>query len=208
MQKTVFVDIETTDLDPQTAEPIQIAAIAVNSKTLEPVEQFEVKIQFDVYAANKKALERNCYTPEGWAKALVNVEAIRLFTFFLEKHATWERTSQKGTNYVTTELAGHNIALYDGPLLMAWYKRLDQFLPAAAWVTGPIDTMQMARAIAWARGEDWGRFRLDDLCARFKIPLKHAHDAMDDVMATVELARHLRTFVMLPKLQTISFPGG
>ena len=197
MQKTIFVDIETDRLDPKTANPIQLAAIVVDRDTLKEYGQFEVKLRFNVKAADPKALERNCYTPEDWEPALVPSVGMMLFSGFLEAHSTWDRISKKsGVSYTTTELAGHNIALYDAVLLREWYKRMDKFLPAAAWVTGPVDTMHMARAIEWARGERWiDGFSLDALCKRFGIVLENAHDALEDVRATVELARALRSMI-------------
>lgn len=116
---------------------------------------------------------------------------------FLNEFGSWKRTSKSSNKtYTTAELAGHNIALYDAVLLRSWYKRLDGYLPAAAWVTGPVDTMQMARSIEWARGERWeDGFSLGPLCKRFGIVLEGAHDALNDVLATVELAKRLRGMI-------------
>ena len=194
---TIFVDIETDRLDPKTANPIQIAALAVHRATLAQLEQFELKIKFPVKAADPKALERNCYDPKDWVVVVPPRDAIEIFNDFLNRLGSWERTSKSsGKSYTTAELAGHNIALYDAVLLRSWYKRFDDYLPAAAWVTGPVDTMQMARAVEWARGERWeDGFSLGALCERFGITLDGAHDALNDVRATVELAGHLRGMI-------------
>ncbi|MEE8308657.1 MAG: 3'-5' exonuclease [Gammaproteobacteria bacterium] len=194
---TVFIDIETDRLNPIQANPIQIAAIAVDRDTLAPIEEFEIKIAFPVEFASPDALERNCYTPEAWIKAALPLTAMTEFNGFLDGHGSWERTAKSsGKTYATAELAGHNIALYDAVLLRSWYKRFDGFLPAAAWVTGPVDTMQMARSIEWARGERWEEgFSLGALCKRFGIVLEGEHDALNDVLATVELAKQLRGMI-------------
>lgn len=193
--KIVWLDIETDKLDPVAAQPIQVACIATDRITLEEIDSIELKVNFREYHANLEALKRNHYDFDVWSKeALLPEKALETLTDFFAAYSTWKRTSRRsGNGYVTCEVGGHNIAIYDAIILANWYKRLDEFCPAAVWVTGPIDTMQWARAVEFARGERWDSgFSLKALCERFGIKLENEHDAMADVKATVELARVLK----------------
>jgi exonuclease I len=191
----VWLDIETDRLNPLTANPIQVACIATNRVTLEELDHFEIKIHFNVQAADPSALERNCFDAEIWEKEAVNPsEAILLVSAFFKDYSTWTRISKRSDRqYTTCEIGGHNVAAYDAVVLSQWYKWLDAFCPAATWATGPVDTMHWARAIEFSRGERWeSGFSLAALCERFNIVLEGEHNAMNDVAATVELARILK----------------
>ena len=193
-QTTVFLDIETDRLDPKTANPIQIAMVAVNRATLEEIDSFESKIKFDATQADPDALERNCYDVDIWEReAIEPFRAMENIRAFLLRHGDWSRVSRRGNNYYTAEIAGHNAANYDAVVLASFFKRHEAYLPAATWVTGPVDTMHMARCIEWLKNERWeSGFSLGALCQRFDISLENEHDAMADVRATVELAGVLR----------------
>lgn len=190
---TVFIDIETDRLEPTTANPIQIAMIAVDKVSLEEIEDFEVKIDFDVESASPEALDRNCYDDEVWEyEAIDPATAIGIADDFLLRHSDWKRVTRKGASHITCELAGHNVANYDAVVLKSWYDRRCLYAHFAWWTTGPVDTMHMARCLAWAKGEHWPAYNLEALCERFEISLENSHDALADVIATVELAKALK----------------
>jgi len=195
VNKIVFLDIETNKLDPATAVPIQIAALAVNSKSLKIVGEFEAKVKFDLGSADPKALQRNSYNKEVWESEATapHVVAAALEDFF-DRHATWTRTSiGSGKRKTWCEVAGHNISFYDGPILNRWlYNLRGVFSVAALWTTGPLDTMHWAKCKEF----EWGRrfvngLSLGALCKCFGINIENEHDALADVIATVELAKRL-----------------
>lgn len=199
MHKTVFIDLETTGLDTNTARPIQIAMVAVDRDTLEQIDSMEIKIEFDEALASPDALERNHYDRDVWAaEALPTTLAIKHVGDFLKRHATWQRTGKSGRTYTTCEIAGHNIAGYDAPILQRWFGDKNLFCPAATWTTGPVDTMHMARCIDWLKGydPDPDGYSLGALCARYFIKIENEHDALDDVTATVKMAKALRLSVV------------
>jgi DNA polymerase-3 subunit epsilon len=69
--KLAFVDIETTGLDPEKHEIIDIAVVVVEPGTLEPVLQWSAKILPEhIETADPWALEVNGYTPDGWRHAM------------------------------------------------------------------------------------------------------------------------------------------
>ncbi len=195
MDVVVFVDIETDRLDPGQANPIQIAMISLNRETLGEIEDFEVKIKLRG-DPDQSALERNCYDEGVWAREAVSHRSAReLVARFLDKHATWTRVSLgKGRRQTWTELAGHNIAEYDGPILKRWLGYDQQRRNPAIWTTSTIDTMHWARSMELALNERWVEgFSLGALCKKFDIHFEgEEHDALADVRVTVELARKLK----------------
>ncbi len=187
--RLAFFDLETAGLNRKRHPIIQVAAIAVD-RTLEPVEAFEAKIQFDHRRANKSSLRKNHFHAGVWARdASDESTAARGFADFLRRHATIPTTSTNGDTYHVAQLVAHHAA-FDGPFLQAWFDRLGIFLPARRHV---LCTMQ--RAI-WYFAEHPDStppkdFKLATLCQHFGVPFHaaSAHEALADVSATVGLYR-------------------
>ena len=100
------------------------------------------------------------------------------------------------------QLVAHNAERFDSPFLHAWYRRLGLFLPARYMA---LCTKQRA---LWLLEEDKSltppaNFQLQTLCEYFgvSLPAEAAHDALNDVRATVELYRAIRRHVQPPRLQ-------
>lgn len=186
---TVYFDFETGGLLPNQPN-IQLAAVAVDDAFNE-LDSFEAKIQFDVNAADAKALEINHYSEELWKlTALPEAEVVVQFQQFLRKHATVDMVSKRtGNTYKVARLAGHNAATFDNPRLMDAFKRHNQFLPAHPLA---MDTMQRAMWFAHENGIQFESLKLGALCAYFKIALPDAHDALADVRGCVALAKAMR----------------
>jgi DNA polymerase III epsilon subunit-like protein len=69
--KLVLVDFETTGLDAQKDEIIEIGAILCDAQSLEVIWEYEQKLlPTHIETAHPKALEVNGYTPELWKDAL------------------------------------------------------------------------------------------------------------------------------------------
>lgn len=184
----MFVDLETGGLE--TWRPIiQIAAIAIDSEGRE-LESFEAKLRFDERVADPKSLRKNHYSEERWFRearpACVVAEA---FAQLLIRHATIDQPAVRGRVFQVAQLVAHNAA-FDGPFLRAWFDRMHLFLPASPRV---MCTVQRAM---WSFHENRlltppVDFKLSTLCQYFGVPLssEDAHDAMNDVRATVALYR-------------------
>jgi DNA polymerase III epsilon subunit-like protein len=187
----IFVDLETSGIDPKRHAIIQIAAIAIDNE-LQPVEAFEAKIRFDEHRANKNSLRKNHYQKGIWAREAQKEEEVgRTFAAFLRRHASVPMTSARGEEYLVAQLVAHNAA-FDGPFLQAWYARLGIFLPASRHV---LCTMQ--RAI-WYFTENPALlppkdFKLATLCHYFGATLHaaDAHEALSDATATFQLYQAL-----------------
>lgn len=190
--KLVFFDLETGGFDPERHPIIQIAAMAVDAN-LTPIETFEVKIKFDLATADPEALQRNSYHAETWEREAVSeIVACHEFSAFLKRHSDVKQVSQRtGRPYLVAQLIGQNADTFDNPFLQAWYKRLDQFLPAAPRV---MCTYQ--RAMHFFHEKPYlvppVNFRLEELAKYFQFELKNAHDALADVMATHHVYKAMR----------------
>lgn len=191
---TVFFDLETGGLKPN-SPIIQIGAIAVCK--LSVVEEFEVKLKFDLAYADPKALEINNYTKEAWADAQPEAKALARFSKMLRRHSCVDKVSKRGKHYKVARLAGHNIARFDCPIIRAAYERLDEFMPADLF--RPLDTLHLAW---WKFAEEPAdnqpeRFTLTALCEHYNIgrlgntPLADTklHDALADCHASFEIAK-------------------
>ena len=151
-------------------------------------------MQFDEAEADPRALLKNHYSPELWqAEGVEPVEAAHSFSGFLRRHATVDLFSTEGQRYQVAQLVAHNGEGFDGPFLHAWYRRLELFCPARYMV---LCTKQRA---LWLIEEDKtlmppSDFKLGTLCQYFGVTLRpeEAHDALNDVRATVGLYRAIR----------------
>lgn len=191
-QRLVFVDIETAGL--QVWRPIiQIAAIAVNSSFRE-LECFEEKIEFDERRAVRRSLHKRHYSRRRWQREARRDRDVAVeFGAFLARHATVNAVNARGEPFVVAQLVAHNAA-FDAPFLRAWFERLGIFFPGTYRVF-----CTLHRAM-WLFHEDRtlkppDDFKLGTLCQYFgiRLPADQAHDALNDVRATVALYRAMHS---------------
>lgn len=183
----VFFDFETGGIKPESPN-IQLAAIAVDGNFNE-LESFETKIAFDISKADAKALELNHYTPEAWENAPTEAFVVHQFAQFLNRHKTLSMVSRtSGRPYKVARLAGHNAHSFDAPRLQDMFRRHNAFLPAH-----PIALCTLQRAMWWANENCIfaDSFRLEACCSLMGIELKKAHDALNDVRASIAIARFI-----------------
>ena len=192
-ERLVFVDLETAGLE--TWRPIiQIAAIAVDSE-LNELERFEAKLMFQRKFVAPASLQKAAYSRETWkSEAIASGEGLRRFSSLLRRHATVDQVASDGRPFRVAQLVAHN-GTFDGDFLRAWFDRFNEFLPASPRV---FCTLQRAM---WLIHEDKSLtpppdFKLQTLCRYFGVRLhsKDAHDALNDVQATVELYRAMAEY--------------
>lgn len=190
--RLVFLDLETGGLDPSRHPITQIAAIAVDER-LNELETFEAKIDFDMAAADQEALLKNNFDREVWAReSRPDMHVCNELSRFFKRYADVEMISKAGKPYSVAQLIGHNADKFDGPFLQAWFKRLDQFMPAAFSV---MCTYQKARHHFFDNQhlKQPPGFKLGELCAHYGIPLANAHDALADCRANVAIYRAMQS---------------
>lgn len=191
----IFFDLETggvEDCHPTT----QIAAVAVDASLPDwPIlERFERKVQFDVSRCDPEALELNHFDPDVWENEAIPASQIRAeMKVFFSRHTTLSLTSARGNPYRTAKVAGHNIIRFDLPRLDRLFG--EGFKPYGGWRA--LDTIVLA---SWILDGRLGitpdksapqNLRLGTLCEFFSIDIEGAHDALADVLATVQLAKAL-----------------
>ncbi len=196
-ERLVFVDLETGGFE--TWRPIiQIAAIAVDSSHCE-LEVFEAKLNFGYRYVDTRSLRKNSYCPEIWKReGRPANEVATAFADFLRRHATVEVSGGRG-GFQVAQLVAHN-ASFDGPFLLAWFERMGQFFP------GHFRLLCTVQRAVWLFHEDKTLtpprdFKLGTLCEYFGVPLRpeDAHDALNDVRATVGLYREMVGYQPLPR---------
>ena len=182
----VFVDLETSGLDPEQHDIIQIAAIDVMSG-----DQFNALLNFKVCNASEEALKVNHYDPERWAEEAVSQRRAYVeFHEFLLKHAKQQRRNRKtGDLYNVAVLAGHNLEKFDMRFLQNWEARMKGLIVGRLPMDyACYDTLQLARWLLPGREG----YRLDDLVQYFEIKMdRKNHDAMNDVEANILVAAKL-----------------
>ena len=186
----VWIDVETGGLNPDLHQLTQIAAVATNSNPELDIigEPFERKIKLVPGKYLQEALDKQNFSIPVWDEEGVTItEALG----DLHKWAhpfTDERTSRAGNLYRAVDVAGHNIT-FDASFLEASAKRSSIRLPLAVWTGGMLDTLHLAKWVAVKEGFEFTNFQLETLCKARGVVDFTAHDALQDVMATVRLAR-------------------
>lgn len=175
--RLAFIDIETTGLDIERHEIVQLGVVLVEQKwdgdkpTFEILDELELKVKPErIHLADKVALRINGYNEADWALAYSLKEAMQMFA---------DKTKD-------SIMVAHNVA-FDFC-----------FLAKAFSLTGienkmhyhKLDTISIAFAKLHLK-EGVDRFSLQYLCTHFGIENKRAHTALSDCRATLELYKKL-----------------
>lgn len=191
----VFYDIETSGLDSNIQDIIQIAAIAFSIEGGEwnELEEFEVKLRFDQNKASKEALDGNCYNEEIWEKeAIPRSSGLRMFSSFLNKYKDVKRVGKKsGKEFLCCRTAGHNIKMFDDHFVRAMFNKFDLFCPMDYLEV--YDTLQLVLWDSIGYQNKPENYQLGTLCDVFDITLETAHDALSDIRANSMLAQKIIT---------------
>ncbi len=187
----VWVDLETGGTDEHAHQITQIAAVATGpAPEFDEVDWFEQKVILTEGRWTQEALDKQAYSPEAWAEEAIPIaRAMTDFDEWLRGFTHQRRSKRTDRLYDVCHMGGHNVE-FDGRFLRATAKRLALWLPLTNWTGGQLDTLHMAKWWFLLRHEYPETFTLEALCEYFRIPI-NAHDAEDDVLATIQLARKL-----------------
>jgi len=173
-----FIDLETTGLDPERHEIIEIGVIlarqierANTGPLVEVIEEFELKVIPErIEDADPKALQINGYDPERWTEAMSLGKAIEIVR---DKTEDAVMVGQNVTfDWVFLEKAFTKIGIKN----KMHYHR--------------VDLMSMAFAKLYDIPE-MQRFSLRELCVYFGVKNEKAHNALSDIRATYEVYKKL-----------------
>ena len=172
-QKIAFIDIETTGLDRDKHEIIELAAVIAEIKNGEfvVVDELDMKIQpKNIANAEPQALRVNGYNEADWLFAISLEDAMTVF-------------AKKTDGAIFT---AHNITFDYG------------FIEQAFKTSGvenkmhfhKLDTISLAFGILHTN-DDIGKLSLRALCEKYGIENKKAHSAFADAYATYEVFKKL-----------------
>ncbi|MFA5932875.1 MAG: 3'-5' exonuclease [Microgenomates group bacterium] len=161
----IFLDIESTGLDIQNHEIIQIGAIKTSSqKPFKMVAEINLKVKPErIEDADKDALKLVGYTEAGWKDAISLQEALTILDDFAKGGV----------------LVGYNVN-FDWAILYKAYHGLGRIDP---FYYHRVDVMSMAYLTFFPK-EEIKRFSLGEICTHLKINRDAAHDALDDAKVT------------------------
>lgn len=168
----IFLDLETTGLQVQKHEIIEIGALKVNcKKPFNIVEELEVKVKpKSIEKADKKALKVVRYTSEEWIRASSLEEALAKLEEF-------------GRNGV---LVGYNVN-FDWAILNRAYYSLGTTDP---FYYHRLDVMPMAYCKLYGK-HSLKRFSLGEVCKYLKVKRENEHRALSDAKTTYLLFKKL-----------------
>lgn len=168
----IFLDLETTGLEVQKHEIIEIGALKVNSfRPFKIVAELSVKVNpKNLKNASKDALKITSYSQDRWKDALDIKE-------------TLQKLDEFGKDGILT---GYNVN-FDWAVLDRAYFALGRQDP---FYYHRLDIMSMVYLRLFSK-KSLKRFSLGEVCKYFKIPENRKHHALDDARATYFVFKHL-----------------
>jgi DNA polymerase III alpha subunit (gram-positive type) len=163
-----ITDIETSGLDADVHELLELAILVVDQKTLRVRDQYHTRIRpMRIRTAAKRALEVAGYSPRAWSTAVDLETAITVY-------------AQKARDAI---FCSYNLYL------------ANSFMDAAFKATGVEDPTDYHRldlfTLAWSRLGP-GPANMDSICKRLDIvPEPMPHRAMDGALKQLEVLRAL-----------------
>ena len=163
-----FTDIETTGLNRQKHEIIEIGLLIVKQPELKIIDTWETKIKpLNLKTADPEALKITRYNSKDWALSLQPKPALEAF-------------SKKTKNCI---LVGHNIA-FDRPFLEDHFRR---WKVPVRWDYHSLDTI----TLAFYKLGPGQKLRLSEIAKILKIKQEREHSAMDDARTCYKIFKKL-----------------
>lgn len=177
-QRLAFIDTETTGLEPEKHELIEIGLVLVEQSlppgkkiTLNILEEFEIKIKpLHLELADPISMGINHYTEEGWDSGV-------------DLKTAMEKLAEKTVNSI---MVGHNVAHDFAFLKHAFFAtKVENRMHYHK-----LDTISIAFAKLYGETE-LEKFSLRALCEYLNVENKNSHTALSDARATLEVFRKL-----------------
>ncbi len=163
-----FCDIETTGLNRQKHEIIEIGLVLVKQPELKIIDTWEAKIKpLNLKTADPQALKVTGYNAKDWGLALKPKIALKAF-------------SRKTKDCI---LVGHNIA-FDRPFLEDYFRR---WKVPIKWDYHSLDTI----SLAYYKLGSGQKLRLSEISKTLNIKRKKEHTALDDAETCYKVFKKL-----------------
>jgi len=167
----VFIDIETTGLDRDKHEIIEIGCIIVNGENFEIVEEYSAKIKPDhIETADSKALKINGYSQDKWKDAKNAKDVLQKISEMAEEGM----------------IAGWNVA-FDWAFVEDYFKKLKI---KSLFNYHKIDVQAIAYAKLY-KNKKVKSLKLRSISKFFGIGFGEIHSAEEDIKITYEVFRKL-----------------
>lgn len=200
LNKLGVFDFETDSPNPHICNPVQLAALMVNPRTLqvEPGSEFNIMMRppdiddDDYVRKHRDTIEwhagvKNCTVEqivETWKNAPMQKDAFNMFKEYLLRHHT---KTKKKNHFSAPVAAGYNIEGFDNIIIRRLCKThggLDKNGEVSLWhYRDQIDGMRMV--LNWFENSDELKsYSMDNVRALLGMPSDDAHDALQDVRDT------------------------
>ncbi len=169
----LLIDFETTNILPEKAKPVQLAAVLLDKDDLTEKDSFSSFIKQDLSDATSQALKVNGITPEKLLSAPSQNEVINQFIKKFGSNvllASWVQYIDRGMLYKMLEDAKLDPNTYD------YYHYLD------LW---PLSYQYLIKK------KYTGGFGSDEMFEAFEIPLRKTHDALEDCRIEANILRKI-----------------
>lgn len=193
--KTLWLDVETTGIDPKTNDVVQVAALVEIDGNI--VEEFSgVCRPHDLEAVEESALAVNGLTLEQVSRfsppTILHLELCQLFGKYVDKY---DRTDK-------FTLAGMKVD-FDAQFMSEFFRKCGDAYWGSWCNWRHVDLCAFARILRYAGLLDIGNDKLSTICRSVGVDLQNAHDAMADILATREaMTRLMAKYLYYPT------PGG
>jgi len=167
----VFIDLETTGLDREKHEIVELGCLRVNGENFEIIEEYSAKVKpTHMETADSKALEINGYSKEKWKEAedLKDV---------LEKVAVMAEGGM---------IAGWNVS-FDWAFIEDGFRR---FNIKSKFNYHKVDVQSIAYAVLY-NDPEVKNLRMREVALHFGIKLGDVHSATEDIKITYDLFKKL-----------------
>lgn len=186
MNKVLWIDLETTGLDPEKHGVIQIACVYEENKQVVSKINIQTNI-FDGDLIDPRAMDVNKVFEEDMKRFAHPSEAFKDLITFLERHVN--KLDYNDRMY----LAGYNVG-FDINFLKKWFEKNKNYNFNKYFYRKHIDVMQAVIFLSYYNFIHPENHRLTTLCEYYDIYLD-AHDAMSDILATRELSNKLKDLI-------------
>lgn len=181
--KNLYLDLETSGLDPQKHGIIQLAYILEENGQILKQNNFNMNPQGKIL--DSKALLINGYTEEEINK--FPFYKLQIFKFLYEI-----QPFLSSSFYERFQIIGYNVN-FDVEFLKVALQEINVKFNDI-FQNRFVDPLQFLYYLRFLRKVDFIDYKLETVCSYFGVPIQ-AHDALSDIQATRELLYRLHTFV-------------
>jgi DNA polymerase-3 subunit epsilon len=186
--KVLWLDTETTGLDPEKNGLIEIAGLVEIDGEVR--EEFVINSGlFGDDVISEGAAELQGLSVDDFAKRINEYQAPRDAYVYLKMKLDWYIDRFNPDDKFT--VAGYNVS-FDVAFLEAFFRKMgDSYL--YSYIRRPvIDILAVCRYLSWAGLLDVKKHNLETVCEAFNIELK-AHTALEDIRATRAIALEVKS---------------